>query len=85
MKKGDRVELKSPFQPTLGITKVYNFGIIASVVAEGSSKGVLLYLYDPEHDVCFTDEFNTHALYWFPREELDSVVRGMGFCCQGCL
>ena len=59
MKVGDCVCLKQPFSPSPASSQRYCYGIIAGVVSDNLRTEVLIYLYDPDNDTIYPDEFGS--------------------------
>ena len=70
MTVGDCVCLKQPFSPSSASSQAYRYGIVAGVVSDDLKTEVLIYLYDPDNDTIYTDEFDAQAIYQFRPEEL---------------
>jgi hypothetical protein len=79
MEIGDLVRLKQPFSPTPTVPE-YCFGIIAGIVWSNPTRAdlsevteIVLYLYEPDRDLIYTDELGIRVLYSFYPHELEGV------------
>ena len=73
MKVGDYVGLKQAFVPSLVYPYPYHFGIVEGIISSKQGSGVLIQLYDPEQDICYTDEWGATAIYQFQASELEAL------------
>ena len=70
MKKGDYVGINEPFTPNSDTCKFYSFGIVVDCVSTPSTTEVLIYLYDPDDDSIYIDEFKQRPVFSFQLTEL---------------
>jgi len=75
MKKGGYVGLKQAFVPNGLGTNAYHFGIVVGVISSNQASQVLIQLYDPEQDICYTGGLGATAIYQFSDRELESLDR----------
>lgn len=75
MKPGDRVRLKSPFQPEIKLLRRYQHAEIVGVIPPGVAAAddpgeVVVHLYDDDLNTFYTDEADIRPLYSFTPDEI---------------